>query len=140
MGNPIREHIAELLLSNKRHARYAAILACLALVVAMGVAGLLRRQGNAMTHEETVLDCQYSGTGAHMHDADCYDADGNLVCPLEERELHVHDDSCYEETSTLACGLEESEGHEHSDACYDDEGNLVCELEESEGHTHDDSC
>lgn len=140
MGSPIREHISELLLSNKRHARYAAILACLALVVAVGVAGLLRQRGNAMTHEETVLDCQYSGTGAHMHNADCYDADGDLVCPLEERELHVHDDSCYEETSRLVCGLEESEGHAHDDSCYDDEGNLVCELEESEGHTHDDSC
>ncbi|MBP3894808.1 MAG: hypothetical protein J6D34_12315, partial [Atopobiaceae bacterium] len=61
MGSTIKERISELLLSNKRHTRYLAIFACMALVVALGVAGMLRQDGTAMTHEMTVLDCQYSG-------------------------------------------------------------------------------
>ena len=62
----------------------------------------------------------------------CYDADGNLVCQLQE---HAHDDSCYEEVRTLTCGLEEFEGHHHTDACY--EKVLTCG---KEVHIHSDKC
>ena len=53
----------------------------------------------------TKLNC---GLTEHRHSMknECYDADGNLVCRLEE---HVHDDSCYEEVRTLSCGQEEQE-------------------------------
>lgn len=34
------------------------------------------------------------GKTAHPHEDVCYDAEGNLLCPLEE---HQHDDSCYPE-------------------------------------------
>ena len=102
----------------------------IALLVALG----LHQRGIAATRTEQVLDCHYAGSGAHMHDTSCYDAAGNLVCPLTERELHQHDDSCYTETRQLACGLDE---HAHSDACYDEEGNLICGLEE---HVHTDAC
>ena len=94
MGETFQKRISALLLSNRRHARYLAVLVCSALVVALGVTATLMRPGQAKTHEETVLDCQYSGNGAHTHDASCYDANGVLVCPLEEKEYHVHDDSC----------------------------------------------
>lgn len=141
MGETFQRRISALLLSNRRHARWAAMVACMAVLVALGVTVGLTQKGQAKTHEETVLDCQYSGGGAHTHDASCYDADGNLVCPLEEREYHVHDDSCYASETHLVCGLEEGEGaHAHDDSCYDEEGNLVCGLEESEGHVHGDGC
>lgn len=141
MGETFQKRISALLLSNRRHARYVAVLVCSALVVVLGVTATLMRPGQAKTHEEVVLDCQYSGNGAHTHDASCYDADGNLVCPLEEREYHVHDDSCYASETYLVCGLEEGAGaHAHDESCYDEEGNLVCGLEESAGHVHTDEC
>ena len=70
----------------------------------------------------------------HLHSAEkgCYDADGNLICELQE---HVHDDSCYEEVRTLTCGQEEYKGHHHTDACY--EKVLVCG---KEVHTHSEKC
>ena len=134
MAGNIRGHIAGLLQTSKRHTRYVGILALLAVVVAFGVTMGLRRNGRAATVTETVLDCHAAAGVAHTHNADCYDADGNLVCPLQERELHVHDDSCYSTDTKLVCGQEE---HTHSDACYDEEGNLVCGMQE---HTHSDAC
>ena len=110
-------------------------MALVALLVTVSVALGLHQRGIAATHTEQVLDCQYAGSGAHTHDESCYDADGNLVCPLQEREYHVHDDSCYTETRELACGIEEE--HQHSDECYDEEGNLTCELVE---HQHSEDC
>lgn len=140
MAQTTREKAASLLLSHKRYVRYLVVLACTAAVVILGVALSLRQSGQAATYEVTILDCQYAGNGAHTHNDDCYDADGNLVCPLEERELHIHDDSCYTHETTLVCGQEESEGHKHDESCYDEEGNLICGQEESEGHHHTDEC
>ena len=31
----------------------------------------------------------------HTHDERCYDASGQLICPLPERQLHVHTAECY---------------------------------------------
>ena len=126
----VRKAIASYSARRKEYLMLVMVAALVTVSVALG----LHQRGIAATHAEQVLDCQYAGDGAHTHDESCYDADGNLVCPLQEREYHVHDDSCYEETRELSCGLEE---HQHSDACYDEEGNLVCELAE---HTHSDDC
>lgn len=132
--------IARLLRRRDSHVRYLISFAFAAILVASAVALIFSMDGIAATHTEQVLDCQFSGDAAHTHDEKCYDEEGNLACPLVERELHVHTDACYTETRELACGLEESEGHAHADACYDDDGNLTCGQEESAGHAHDDSC
>ena len=119
MAGNIRGHIAGLLQTSKRHSRYVGVLALLAVVVALGVTMGLRRNGRAATVEQTVLDCHAAAGVAHTHSADCYDADGNLVCPLQERELHVHDDSCYNEEGNLTCGKDEvTEEHVHSAGCF----------------------
>lgn len=92
----------------------------------------------------------------HVHDALCYDTEGNLICAMPELESHVHDywcytdieaqpphvhsDECYEDVEVLICGQEESEGHAHSADCFDESGSLICELPESEGHTHTADC
>ncbi len=140
MASNIRARMAQLLTSHRRHVRYLGVLSVIAVFVACGVALSLRQQCITMVRELTVLDCPYSGDGAHMHDASCYDSDGNLVCPLEERELHTHDESCYTEERVLVCGQEEREGHAHTEECYDEDGNLICELEETDGHQHTDDC
>ena len=76
----------------------------------------------------------------HTHDAQCYDRNGDLVCPLPELEAHVHDEDCYRETEVLSCGLEET-GHIHDQTCYTSiRGELACELEEEEGHSHGSEC
>ena len=86
---------------------------------------------NSCYSSATELTCKIP---EHLHSAEkgCYDADGNLVCELQE---HVHDDSCYKEARTLTCGQEEYKGHHHTDACY--EKVLVCG---KEVHTHSEKC
>ncbi len=115
----VRSRLAKLILSARSNERYLLLLACLSVVVALGVASMLTTRGISMVRQEMVLDCHYDGNGAHTHNADCYDADGNLVCPLPERELHTHDDSCYADGQTLACGMDEvTEEHVHGAGCF----------------------
>ena len=140
MADTTRTRVTELLRSHDRYVRFLTVLGVAAALVAGGTALSLRQRGEAKVHEVTVLDCQYTGNGAHTHNSSCYDADGNLVCPLPERELHTHDASCYAEERTLICGQEETPGHTHTDACYDADGNLICGQEETPGHTHTDEC
>ncbi|MBR1829429.1 MAG: hypothetical protein IJ781_07960, partial [Atopobiaceae bacterium] len=141
MESITRSKAAAMLRSRSRAMHALLAFACVALVVAIGVFISLRQQGVAMAHEVTVLDCHHSGNAAHTHNADCYDADGNLVCPLPELELHTHDDSCYTETRTLVCGLEEDENHSHTDECYEVTRTLTCGKEEvTEEHVHGPAC
>ena len=141
MANTVRTHLTKLLESKKLRENYLAVFVCVALVVATSVALLVKRYGLAASHQETVLDCHYDGNAAHTHNADCYDADGNLVCPLPERELHIHDDSCYTEQATLVCGFEEGEEHVHTSECYQTERILSCGKEEvTEEHVHGPGC
>ena len=141
MANTVRTHLTKLLESKKLRENYLAVFVCVALVVATSVALLVKRYGLAASHQETVLDCHYDGNAAHTHNADCYDADGNLVCPLPERELHIHDDSCFTEQTTLVCGLEEGEEHVHTSECYQTERILSCGKEEvTEEHVHGPGC
>ena len=140
MKNQTRRHIKRINRAKSRRHSIIAVFACVALLVAAGGAMAWRRNGRAATHQEQVLSCPVTGTVAHHHDGNCYDAKGNLVCKLPEVELHVHDDSCYREERSLACGMEETAGHSHDGSCYDEEGNLVCGQEETPGHVHSDAC
>ena len=140
MGENTRGRVARLLQRKRGDVAYGWMFAAVAMVLAVSVAIVLHRNGVAATHQEQVLDCHAAAGVAHAHNADCYDAAGNLVCPLPVVELHVHDDSCYTETRELACGQEESAGHTHGDECYDESGKLTCGLEESAGHVHTDEC
>ena len=140
MGTQTNDRVDKALAARQGHVGELVIFLLAGALLVFSVAIGLRQRGIAATHTEQVLDCHYTGSGAHTHNDSCYDANGILVCPLEERAYHQHDDSCYTETRELVCGFEESEGHTHTDACFDEEGNLICGLEESEGHTHTDAC
>ncbi len=76
---------------------------------------------DCIAHE---LSC---GAAEHVHGEECHDADGNVVCTMEE---HSHTDSCYNDSYT--CGKEE---HMHSASC--NVQNLICGMEE---HAHEDAC
>ncbi|MBO5556857.1 MAG: CHAP domain-containing protein [Oscillospiraceae bacterium] len=120
----------------------------MAVVVSLGTTAAFSLHGIAMTHQEKVLACTYEaptgddwvGVAAHIHNEDCYAADGTLLCPLEEIVPYVHDASCYETVKALTCGLEETAGHIHTDACYErTRGELICE-QEFDPHVHNADC
>ena len=124
-------------------------LLCLSLVVIAGIYSVLSRNAIAMTRKVTVLDCSYAapvgegyaGYAVHIHNEDCFDGDGELVCPLPEIYPHVHSVDCYEITTSLICGLQESPGHVHNDSCYTlIRGERICGLDEDEEHVHSDDC
>ena len=71
-------------------------------------------------------------------DTGCYDANGNLVCGLEETQGHTHTQACYE--TQLVCGQEESQAHTHTDSCYEVRQEVVCGQEEVILHTHTEEC
>lgn len=77
VGGPIsiKSVIADVLRSERKRRRYTTLLACMAVVVAFGVAiVLLLLQCFATTRTVQVLDCPVKETVAHTHDASCYDA------------------------------------------------------------------
>ena len=74
---------------------------------------------------ERVLTCGQADYVVHVHNADCLDSDGNLVCPLPQIEAHQHSDACYESHQVLVCSETENEGHVHDTECYTrDQGEL----------------
>ena len=62
----------------------------------------------------------------HQHTADCYQAaEPILACGLE----HAHDEFCYDADGNVVCGLEEHINHSWQQGCYLE----LCGLAE---HTH----
>ena len=97
---------------NKRGARNALLL-CLAILVVAGVAGIFHMPATAKTYQVTQLTCTavppegpaYADFFVHIHNDDCFDAAGNLVCPLPEIRPHRHTADCFVTTRTLICGI-----------------------------------
>ena len=132
-----------LLRSREIHRKWIVVFLLLAILVTAGVSAALHKTGVAAVYTKRILQCPYaemSGQVAHNHAADCYDADGNLVCPLQELAAHTHTPECYTGQRTLICDLEEDENHVHSDACYEIQQVLICEKQELEEHVHDADC
>ena len=126
--------VNRILNTHREHRRWVAGFLCLAMLVSIGTVAAVSHTGIAMTYTERLLECPYAEEGAepvaHVHNDDCRDEDGNLICTLPEIQPHEHTEDCYEEQSTLICGLEESEGHVHTDDCREQETVYVCGLEE----------
>ena len=167
---------AAFLQERKKHRIQTVVFLCLAVTVAFGTVAALKMYGEAMTHKVKVLDCGlevhehtegcyekdeegnpgeelicgYADYVVHVHNDDCYDTKGGLVCRIPERESHTHTEECMVKEKVLACGQEEtlenaaaqtqnfacgSEEHRHMDFCYQE--TLTCK---EEGHTHDENC
>ena len=90
------------------------------------------------------LACGYDSEDAHVHAAECFDAEGNPTCGKTEESVHIHEEeACYvteevpaDDADLLTCPL--SEGHVHAENCCDEAGILICE--ETENHIHGDMC
>lgn len=138
MGFDFLSQVAKFLQERKEYRRWLAAFLCLALVVAFGTVAALKLYGQAMTHQEKVLDCQYE---VHEHTEDCYeeneDGEKVLACGMADDVIHVHNDDCYNQKGELVCPLEEHEAHEHDDSCYEEEEVLICKEEETEESSED---
>ena len=149
MGEFTKSTVLPHLLHEKKIRKYLLpVLLILALAAFLSTTAILSKNAETMTKKGMVLDCHYhiqtgegyAGYVVHVHNEDCYDAAGNLVCELPEIPGHVHDESCWGTENVLTCGLEESDGHVHEESCYGlVRGNLVCGLEEA-SHAHNESC
>ena len=100
------------------------------------------------------LACGYDSEDAHVHAAECFDAEGNPTCGKTEEPVHIHDEeACYEnyldeegnEQKRLTCTLLAVTEHNHDTGCYvteevpaDDVDLLTCLL--TEGHVHAENC
>ena len=130
---------------HKKEKRWIALVLCLSMLVSLGTFTSLRMRGEARTYTRRVLDCPYALDDAepvaHIHNEDCCDEAGNLVCTLPEILPHEHTEACFaRERGELICGLEEYAGHVHNENCYESYPVNLCGLEESEGHVHSDEC
>ena len=160
MNNKTMTSAEAILRDRKKRGARNALLLCLAILVVAGVVGVFHLPATAKTYQKWVLTCPaeapagpgYAGFFLHTHNDDCFDENGNLVCPLPEIKAHVHDDNCFVVSRELDCAIPESDGHQHTAECYTRvRGDLTCTLstepvldEEGnvleEGHVHTDEC
>lgn len=75
----------------------------------------------------------------HSHNEICYDAQGNLICALQELEAHAHGEGCYAQQTVNVCRQPEAEAHTHTDSCYEI-GMIPCTQPEVPGHSHSEEC
>ena len=158
MNNKTMTSAEAILRDRKKRGARNALLLCLAILVVAGVVGVFHLPATAKTYQKWVLTCPaeapagpgYAGFFLHTHNDDCFDENGNLVCPLPEIKAHVHDENCFVVSRELDCAIPESDGHQHTAECYTRvRGDLTCTLstepvldEEGnvleEGHVHTD--
>ena len=160
MNNRKESQITLRLREMKKRKWQVMLLFCLSILVAAGVAGVFRLPAITKTYQVRELTCTAvppkgeacADFFVHVHNDDCFDGDGNLVCPLPEIKPHRHTEDCYTTSRVQVCGLPESDGHQHTADCYTSvRGDMICELstepildEEGnvleEGHVHTDEC
>ncbi len=114
-----------------------------------------------------LLSCTYASLGVHVHTADCYGGNGNLLCGRADYLVHEHNADCVDGNGAIVCQIPEVSAHEHTDSCYrvvetepaetpttatetvhshgadcyaSRRGELICRLPETEGHTHGQTC
>lgn len=138
----LKKQAAKLLGEQKKYKRWLAVFLCLAVVVTAGTVAALKMNGQALSHKQKVLECKLE---VHEHTEECYKADPKtgekkLVCGLADYVVHVHNDDCYGADGELACQLPEVESHVHEDSCYQEKEVLICGKEENPGHVHTEEC
>jgi len=146
MNETTKSSILPRLLHEKKIRKYMfLVLLILALAAFLTTTAILSQNAETMTKQAAVLDCHYhvqtgegyAGYVVHVHNEDCYDAEGKLVCELPEIPAHVHDESCWRTEEVLVCGLEECEEHHHDESCYETVTELICGQQELHTHTPD---
>lgn len=127
MGKHKDNQITEMLRKMKKRRWRMPLLLCLALLISFAPAGAFQQPASAESGRVRVLACTAEPPEGeacadffvHVHNEDCFDAHGHLVCPLPEIEPHHHDETCYENDKGLTCGKREVELHTHTEDCYE---------------------
>ena len=91
-----------------------------------------------LTETVKVLNCSYDSLGVHVHEADCLDAEGILICGEADYLVHTHSGECYDAEGVLMCGLPKVEEHEHTEDCYGIVETEPAETEATEGTLPED--
>ena len=144
MGESLLKQIAGMLKRIRTERRWLAGMAVLSLLVIIAAVGGVRLHGVARTYQKKVLECTYTapvgpgyaGYAIHVHNSDCCDENGILICPLPQIMEHRHTDGCLVSARNLICPYEEN--HVHTDACWQSGHILSCGLPED--HIHTDAC
>ena len=134
-NNQWKQHAAEKIRQQQNRHKWRKRVAVLTMLAVFLTVFVTLPSG--ITLETKALACQAS---PHTHTADCYGADGSLVCGSADFFVHTHTADCYDESGELLCPLAEIEPHTHTSACYTEERICTCGLEETPGHTHTDAC
>ena len=137
MGFSILKDAAEFLREKENRKRWLVIFLCLALLVTVGTVAVLAAPGHAMTNTAKVLNCQVQ---VHVHDQNCLNEEGSLICGEADYVVHTHNDDCYDSAGVLVCRLPAVPPHEHDASCYTDVKTLICGQEENPGHVHGEDC
>lgn len=148
MGKHKENQITEMLRKMKKRRWRMPLLLCLAMLVSLAPAGAFQYPASAESGQVRVLACTAEPPKGeacadffiHVHNADCFDAHGNLVCPLPEIKPHHHTEDCFSTTKKLICTIPESEEHQHDDSCYETVTAQICGKREVELHTHTEDC
>ena len=119
-----KEYIRKAKVNKKTSKRLAKVVACLSLVVVLGVFWGLKLTGITLAGQA------HCGKIEHKHSAECQTK--TLICKLEEttntQEAQTQDGTDTEQTTEI------SSAHTHTDECYEI---VNCELEE---HIHTTAC
>ena len=134
-NNQWKQHAAEKIRQQQNRHKWRKRVAVLTMLAVFLTVFVTLPSG--ITLETEALACQAS---PHTHTADCYGADGSLVCGSADFFVHTHTADCYDENGELLCPLAEIEPHTHTSACYTEERICTCGLEETPGHTHTSAC
>lgn len=134
-NNQWKQHAAEKIRQQQNRHKWRKRVAVLTMLAVFLTVFVTLPSG--ITLETKALACQAS---PHTHTADCYGADGSLVCGSADFFVHTHTADCYDESGELLCPLAEIEPHTHTSACYTEERICTCGLEETPGHTHTSAC
>ena len=137
--------------SHNNRIMWIEILLSLSILITLGTVYALRLNGITLEREPQRLECAfvlpagdaYADFVVHTHNADCYDADGMLVCPLEQIKYHQHSESCYDTDGNLICSEREVTPdmlHTHGPSCFDATGECICGQLQIEEHVHGPAC
>ena len=148
MGKHKENQITEMLCKMKKRRWRMPLLLCLAMLVSLAPAGAFQVPASAESGQVRVLACTAEPPKGeacadffiHVHNADCFDAHGNLVCPLPEIKPHHHTEDCFSTTKKLICTIPESDEHQHDESCYETVTERTCGKREVELHTHTEDC
>ena len=144
MGKRKDNRITERPLGMKSRRWQVPLLLCLAMLVNIVGTGAFQPPASAETGQVKVLACKAEPPKGeacadffvHVHNDDCYDGNGNPVCPLPEIKAHTHTPECYTTSKNHICGLEEgADAHHHDESCFEYVTTLTCGRREAASST-----